>query len=63
MANMGDLKVEVEVGLTIPDSTVKKCLSILEMWLNDNPNKQLQMECRMLDTGKEERTLSVIDRF
>ena len=63
MASMGDLKVDVEVGMTIPDSTVKKCLSILNIWLEDNPNKTLKMNSQESQRDGESRWLEIIDRY
>lgn len=36
MARAG--KITVQVGLEIPEETAERCLQILEMWLNDNPD-------------------------
>ena len=38
MAN-GELMVEIAAKLTIPDETVKRCMALLEMWMDDNPGK------------------------
>lgn len=36
MARVG--KITVPVGLEIPEETAERCLRILEIWLNDNPD-------------------------
>lgn len=33
-----------EIGLKVPASTVEKCLRILEMYLNDNPDVLIECE-------------------
>lgn len=37
-------KVTVQVGLEIPEKTAERCLRILEMWLNDNPDTEIYCE-------------------
>lgn len=39
MAKLDTLTVHVNVKMEIPEETVKGCLCIVEMWLNDNPDK------------------------
>lgn len=40
MAKISDaLEIEVRAELTIPDETIERCLKIVEMWLDDNPDK------------------------
>lgn len=34
-----EITVEVGIKMTVSDETVCRCLRILEMWQNDNPNK------------------------
>lgn len=36
------LSIEVNAKLTIPDETVERCLKLVEMWLNDNPDKRIR---------------------
>lgn len=33
----GDFSVDVYAMLRVPDETVDRCLRLLEMWLEDNP--------------------------
>ena len=35
-----DLTVEVKAKLTVSDETAKRCLRLLEMWWNDNPDAE-----------------------
>lgn len=40
MAKMaGSITIDVHVG--IPDETIKRCLRVVEMWMDDNPDKQI----------------------
>jgi len=33
------LELTVEAKLTISDQTIERCLKVVEMWLEDNPDK------------------------
>ena len=37
MASVGS--ITVDVGITIPDETLKSCLKILEIWQDENPDR------------------------
>lgn len=39
MTKIDTFAVEVEAKLTIPDATIERCLRLVEMWLEDNPDK------------------------
>lgn len=43
------LDIEVHTTLTVPDETVKRCLTLVEMWLNDNPDKRIVGGTRNID--------------
>lgn len=34
-----EITVDVSVRMTVSDEMVRRCLCLLEMWQNDNPNK------------------------
>lgn len=34
-------EITVDVNVTIPDATVIRCLKILEMWMDDNPDRNI----------------------
>ena len=42
MASAGNITIDVKVG--IPDETVYRCLRVLEMWMDDNPGKNIIVE-------------------
>ena len=44
MANLKDLTVTVNANLTVTDETVERCLRLIEIWQEDNPNKTIQGE-------------------
>ena len=44
MANLKDLTVTVNANLTVSDETAERCLRLLEMWQNDNPDKRIEGE-------------------
>ena len=60
MAKIGKATVEVEAKITITDETVERCLRLIEMWLNDNPNKAIHGGLRGAD-GKIEG-FTIVDR-
>ena len=39
-----ELTVEVKAKLTVSDETAKRCLRLLEMFLNDNPDAEIIKE-------------------
>ena len=41
MANVDELTVEVTTKLTVSDETAKRCMALLEMWMDDNPDKNI----------------------
>ena len=47
--------ITVDVNVTIPDSTIVRCLRILEMWLDDNPDKQIIVDTIVTTTGYAHR--------
>lgn len=42
MAKATEIKVDVHVR--IPDETICRCLRVLEMWMDDNPDKNIVVE-------------------
>ena len=43
MADLGKANgaITIEVGVSISNETIELCLSIIEYWLNQNPNKRI----------------------
>ena len=39
-----ELNVEINAKLSISDDTADRCLRLLEMWQDDNPNKFIEGE-------------------
>lgn len=39
-----DLTIEVKASLSVSDETARRCLKLLEMWQEDNPDKFIQGE-------------------
>ncbi len=37
-------EITVDVRVAIPDETICRCLRILEMWMDDNPDKNIIVE-------------------
>lgn len=45
------LTVEVKANLTVSDETAKRCLKLLEMWWDDNPNADIICDTTMRKDG------------
>lgn len=41
MAKLDELTIEVAAKLTVSDETAKRCMALLEMWMDDNPDKNI----------------------
>lgn len=55
----GDFSVDVDVNLSVTSKTVDRCLRILEMWLEDNPQYDIVGERHPLVSGGEHIILKV----
>lgn len=44
MARVNELTVDVSARLTVDDETVRRCLALVEMWLNDHPDAHIYGE-------------------
>lgn len=56
-----DLTIEVTAKLTVSDETARRCLKLLEMWQNDNPDKFIQGE-RIATTGGFRTYFTIVRR-
>lgn len=56
MTKVDELTVSVNVGLSVSDETAQACLKLIELWLNDNPDKCIEGGLRGAD-GKVEPLL------
>ena len=48
-------RITVDVDMTIPLETVRRCCRILEMWMDDNPDKKLVCDKVATMTGYQHR--------
>lgn len=55
MAKADQVTVNVNVNMTISDETARRCCRILEMWMEDNPDKKLICEKVPTTTGYQHR--------
>lgn len=46
-----ELTVEVKAKLTVSDETAKRCLKLLEMWWDDNPDADILCDTTMQKDG------------
>lgn len=44
MSNKEKIDIDVNANVTIPDKTVERCLRLIEMWMDDNPDKRIIVE-------------------
>ena len=57
MATAGSIEIGIKV--TIPDDTVNRCLRILEMWMDDHPDKDIVCDRVEQDDGTFKHELSI----
>ena len=38
---MASPDITVKISVSVPDEMAKRCMSILEMWMDDNPDKNV----------------------
>lgn len=55
------LTVNVRANIEVPDETVVRCLKLLEMWSNDNPDKTIEGE-RVATVGGIKTYYRIVDR-
>lgn len=48
-----ELTIEVETKLTVSDESAERCLKILEMWQEDNPDKFIEGREVETETGRK----------
>lgn len=41
MAKIEEVTVEVRAAVTVPDETAEKCLRLLELWQDGNPDRRI----------------------
>lgn len=44
-------EITVDVKVAIPDETILRCVHLLEMWMDDNPDKHLLVDRLLADDG------------
>lgn len=53
-----DLNIEVNARITVSDAMAERCLRLLEMWQEDNPDKYIdKVETKVEDNRFGERTI------
>ena len=45
--------ISINIGVTIPEETVQRCIAILNMFLTDNPNIEIEVHEAFYDNNKE----------
>lgn len=58
---MKELTVEVNAKISITDETAERCLKLLEMWSEDNPDKTIEGE-RVAKTGGIKTYYRIVER-
>ncbi len=48
MAKTNELTIDVTTKLTISDEAAKRCMVLLEMWMDDNPDRNIVCDGRRL---------------
>lgn len=44
-------EITVDVRVNIPDETICRCLRVLEMWMDDNPDKHVLVDKILFTDG------------
>lgn len=47
------LTIDVNARISVPDGTIDRCLRLLEMWQEDNPDKYIEGKEILTDTGRK----------
>lgn len=55
MAKLSNMTVEITPKLSISDETARRCMTLLAMWLDDNPQRRIVMERVDTETGFRHR--------
>ena len=53
------LSVDVSAKLTVSDETAERCLRLLEMWQEDNPDKNIVVDCDAMRDGSNRVRMSI----
>lgn len=53
------VNVTVDVKISIPDETVCRCLRVLEMWMDDNPERNLVVHRERYDDGSYHHSIDI----
>lgn len=51
MAKTNELTVDVTTKLTVSDEAAKRCMALLEMWMDDNPDRSIVCDRVTYDGG------------
>lgn len=53
------VNVTIDVNISIPDETVLRCLRVLEMWMDDNPERNLVVHRERCDDGSYRHSIYI----
>ena len=62
MANLSDLSVTVNAKVSVPNETAERCMRLLEMWMDDNPDKTIICE-QLAGEDRVYHEMSIVDKF
>lgn len=55
-----ELSVNVSAKLSVSDETAERCLRLLEMWQEDNPDKNIIVDCDAMNDGSNRVRMSIV---
>lgn len=58
----GDMSIDIYAEVVVTDETADRCLRILEMWLEDNPQCEIVGERQYSGDGKQTINLKRVRR-
>ena len=56
-------EISVDVHVAIPNETICRCLRILEMWLDDNPDKRILVDKKPYTDGYYRHEIRIENRM
>lgn len=59
MPKAGNINVEVQAKITVSDETAERCLRLLEIWQEDNPDKNIVVDCDAMNDGSNRVRMSI----
>ena len=60
MAKADKVTFEIAARLAVSDETAERCLRILEMWQDDNPDKAILVDVEDMEDGSRRNKMKIV---